>query len=163
MLCFCLYISSLYFYTPPRPLSVHLILRVFPLYLHHSWKPFSQRMGVKLLELWCSVSGASPIKVISNSWILPFDGRVIPFGSHSLTLNAAAPYKQDQRETLMCAQATLVLQFILDWCKTEHTHNFMHSGYEYQRWRYESVTYFVFINGLLCYFCRCQKTKRWSM
>ncbi len=96
MLCFYLYISSLYFYTPPRPLSVHLILSLSLSSLPPSLSKDVQWMGVKLLELWRSVSGASPIKVISNSWKLPFDGRIIPFGSHSLTLNAAAPCKQEQ-------------------------------------------------------------------
>lgn len=65
-----------------------------------------QRTGVKLLELWRSFSGASPIKVIFNSWILPFDGRVIPFGSHSLALNAFAPRKQDQEMLAVLHRAT---------------------------------------------------------
>lgn len=127
MLCFYLYISSLYFYTPPRPLSVHLILSLSLSSLPPSLSKAVQWMGVKLLELWRSVSGASPIKVISNSWKLPFDGRIIPFGSHSLTLNAAAACKQDQREMLMCAQAL--------WTGTRFT---LHSGLM-QNWTYSQL------------------------
>lgn len=75
-----------------------------------------QRTGVKLLELWRSVSGASPIKVISNSWILPFDGRVIPFGSHSpRTRRVRTTQTGSERDAW---RSPLMQHFFLDWCTT---------------------------------------------
>lgn len=153
------------FYYSSTPLSMHFILSQPFLTASITLSKGVEWTGVKLLELWRCVSGVSPIKVISNSWILPFDGRIIPFGSHSLTLDAPAPCKQDQREMLMCIQAVwtrpLILHFILDWCKS-WTHSAGRSLHAFQIWISErEIRVFVLINGPLCYFSRCAKTKKW--